>query len=303
MRVDYRFGEPRSAQVERLRDVIATEHALDAPFYSLRRDEALQRQSGKSGGGARVSAPAPAPGLVSNETKGTGPVEKVLVDGPAKRIKRMRNGVQHAARLMDFEAAGCGMPMVRKFLTLTYADVDGWEPDHINAFRRRLREWCARKGIPCRFVWVSELQQRGAVHYHVVVWIPAWHHLPTPDKPTRRGGSAWWPHGQTNICTARSPIGYISKYASKSTRDDAMRYPKGARMYGCGGLDVEQRRHLRYWQAPFWVRDALTGRADIRKVTGGYADRITGEFLPSPWAVQVTPDGRVYAFRKQETLQ
>lgn len=168
---------------------------------------------------------------------------------------------------------------------------------HIARFLDRLRKWCAKRQYKTRYVWVAELQQRGAVHYHMVVWVPQWAFLPKPDD------ARWWTHGQTNIVTAYAPIGYISKYASKSTREDAQRFPKGARMHGVGGVTPEDRRHLRYWQAPFFVRDGLTGRADIRKVRGGYADRITGEFLPSPWAVVVTPDGRVYAIRKKETLQ
>jgi hypothetical protein len=74
-------------------------------------------------------------------------------------------------------------------------------------------------------------------------------------------------------------------------------------MFGHGGLPQESRRHVRYWQSPIWVREALGGRADIRKVVGGYMDRITGEFLASPWRVCVGPDGQVWTYRIDQQEQ
>lgn len=209
----------------------------------------------------------------------------------------MRRAVGHSARLIHFEATAGSTRYRKTLVTLTYADADGWEPGHIGTFRRRLRDWCKARKIPARFVWVAELQQRGALHYHVLVWVPRRYRLPKPDR------AGWWPHGMSNIKEAQHAVSYLAKYASKTTADEAIRYPKGARMHGAGGLSPESRRHIRYWQAPEWVREALTGRADIRKVVGGYACRITGEFLPSPWQVFVTPGGQVWAWRESETVQ
>ena len=220
-------------------------------------------------------------------------VTRLRIDREGSRIRRMRTAVGQAARLLHFDAhaeRSCQLWNL-KFITLTYADVDGWEPGHFSKFRNAMAMWCRARKIRLRFVWVAELQTRGAIHYHVVVWLPKGAYLPRADT------QGWWPHGMTNIVTATSPIGYITKYASKTTVDDALRYPKGARMCGHGGLQSEGRRHLRYWQAPFWVRDGLGGKADIRKVSGGYADKFTGEFLPSPWRVLVDGAGQVWAYR------
>jgi len=219
--------------------------------------------------------------------------DRLPVDPRARRLKRMRSTVNHSARLLHFDAH-CERHAQRwnkKFLTLTYADVDGWAPGHIREFLNNLRGWCRFRGVRLRFVWVAELQERGALHYHVIVWLPKGKYLPFADA------QGWWPHGRTNIVNAQSPIGYITKYASKATAADAMGFPKGARICGHGGLTSEGRRHIRYWNAPFWVRDALTGRADIRKVVGGYMDRFTGEFLPSPWRVVIDGNGQVWAYR------
>lgn len=230
-------------------------------------------------------------GLVSNTTSGTRDRLKLEIDRDASRCKRMKRAISHSARLIDFASSGDRVRYRRTFITLTYRNEDDWQAGHISAFRDRLRQWCKRQGFKCRFVWVAELQKRGALHYHMLVWVPRRCMVPKPD---RRG---WWSHGSTNIKEAQHAVSYIAKYASKTTPDQAAKYPKGARMHGAGGLDPDSRRHIRYWQSPLWVRDALTGRADIRKVQGGYCDKFTGEFLPSPWKVEVTPGGRVYAWR------
>ncbi|MFA5976586.1 MAG: hypothetical protein WC859_10550 [Elusimicrobiota bacterium] len=225
--------------------------------------------------------------------------ERLLVNREASRIKRMKTAVGHAARLLHFDAhteRGAQL-WNKKFLTLTYADGDTWEAGHLAKFRNAMMMWCRKRNIRFRYVWVAERQTRGAIHYHVVVWLPKGKYLPHADT------QGWWPHGMTNIITAQSPIGYITKYASKTTAADVKGYPKGARMCGHGGLTPEGRRHVRYWQSPMWVRDALTGRADIRKVSGGYMDKFTGEFLPSPWRVVVGPDGQVWAYRIDEHQQ
>jgi hypothetical protein len=253
------------------------------------------------GGGAPPPAMPGALGLVINATKDRN--EHTAADRPirecfkinrdAQRVKRMRTAVGHAARLLHFDAH-CEREAQRwnkKFITLTYRDADGWEPGHFGAFRKAMNHWFAARKIRMRFVWTAELQARGAMHYHMVVWLPKGVYLPRIDT------QGWWEHGATNIVTAESPIGYITKYASKTTAEGVAGFPKGARICGHGGLPPEGRRHVRYWHAPMWVRDALSGRADIRKVVGGYMDKRTGEFLHSPWRVFVAPGGDVYTYR------
>lgn len=282
-------------------DYVSALNALDDPFFTHQRESAMLRMARKSHAPgqprprASAAAAGPTQGLVCNETK----VQAIAIDTGAKRVKRMRTAVQHSARMIDFDTSGGGFRYVKKLLTLTYADVDGWEPGHIGEFTRSLRRWCEKRGIRLRSVWVAELQQRGALHYHVVVWLPRGHMIPAPDR------AGWWPHGCTNVKAATNPTAYLAKYASKTGASEAARYPKGARMHGACGLDKEGKRHLRYWQSPIWVRDALHGTADIRKVVGGYVDRFTGEFLPSPWVV-VFQGGQAWAIRKplhEEILQ
>lgn len=296
--------------VRAARVYVAQQNAIDAPFAQIAKEKATGTVAPYGHTPRARSARGVALGLVSNATSGTldalgaenRPVrEKLKVNREASRIKRMRTAVGHAARLLHFDAHSelDAQRWNKKFITLTYRDAKDWRPGHFSKFRDALRQWCKRRNVRCRFVWVAELQKRGALHYHVVVWLPKGKYLPFADA------QGWWPHGATNIRTAESPISYIAKYASKTDASSVHGYPKGARMHGAGGLDPEHRRHIRYWQAPFWVRDALSGRADIRKVTGGYMNKFTGEFLASPWRVYVAPGGEVWAYRvdQQETMQ
>lgn len=76
-----------------------------------------------------------------------------------------------------------------------------------------------------------------------------------------------------------------------------MYFPKGFRTHAVGGLNEESKRELRWWRSPLEARECLGELADIRKIVGGYFDKITGAFWPSPWKVIVNPDGRVIAWK------
>lgn len=195
------------------------------------------------------------------------------------RLRNLRKTVYTAGQLFEQHALGqrrdCWM------LTLTYRGVDDWKPNHIRSFIAAYKAWCARKGHALSYVWVMELQKRGAPHYHVLVWLPRGI---SPLKPDKQG---WWPHGFSNTVRARRRTGYLMKYVSKTEflyadSGTGFRFPKGARLYGAGGLDREKRRVVRYWRAPGWVREsAKSVAADLRKVVGGWIDAVSSSFFPS----------------------
>lgn len=306
------FDQYKAVQIQRrrraLRVEIAQQSAIDIPFEEMARDRFLA-SSGQAfrAPSARLRAVG-ALKLVSNATSGTlqtenpknRPIREAFrIDKDAARVKRMRCSVGHAARLLHFDAHGerAAQRWNIKLLTMTYRRAGDWRPGHIGKFRDALRQWCKRRNIRCRFVWVAELQKRGALHYHMMVWLPKGQFLPDFCKP-------WWPHGMTHIRGVKSSaVGYLVKYASKTTAHEAAQYPKHARMHGAGGLHAEAKRHIRYWRAPIWVRDALHGTADIRKVIGGYMDKFTGEFLASPWRVFIGSGGEVWTYKISEVSQ
>lgn len=288
---------------------------------------------------------------------------------PAKmRPQRLKLTVREAAKQYEHE---CGLDDLRRgrsgfrklFVTLTYAANTRGNKRDVSECINRMRQWAGRLGVQVRYVWVAEVQKRGALHYHLLIWLPRALHLPKLDK---RG---WWPHGMTKVETARNPVGYLCKYASKCRPDDLKRLRKGTRLYGYGGGWSAWRETLREKLRGRWIcktreaerdaawlahieaeiaeqereeaatlhqlfpdeyppppelyeepdeeaeyyaqraseedqarrRDALlrVGRALLARVTGGYADRVTGEFYESPYFVTVER-GLVTVYRKSE---
>lgn len=241
-------------------------------------------------------------GLVPYKTSGhdapkTGRVS-IEIDPLLARAQRLKKSVITSARLHDEEAKATGFRGAWYMLTLTYRDGCNSGPRDISDLLRAMRRYFnvtrsrAKRfaGQVFRYLWVGELTQRGIPHYHVLIWIPQGMYF---GKVDQRG---WWPHGSSQIEKARNAVGYLAKYASKFTSLVAGQFPKGFRTHGCGGLNQESKRELRYWKAPVSAREVLGVAADIRKALGGWFDKLTGEFWPSPWRVTIF-GGRTIAWK------
>lgn len=296
----YSIGRPplandsaRLAEIARLDRLVAATNALDDTFRPGERPP--------QGG-------APGPGLVHSkqrERETRGDLE-IPTDSQLPRARRCRYRTLTAARLVNESVRRGGFRGRFLFLTLTYRYTGDWRPDHIRDFHRRARVWFRRLGLDYRYIWTGELQKRGAMHYHVIVWVPRHVMLPKPDK---RG---WWPHGMSNVQVARNPVGYIAKYASKGVgvvcdaEGREIRVPRGARLCGSGGLDAPGRMEYRFWCAPRWARAAASpdgAIVDLRRCRGGFVERGTGAFFESPWEfVAYDLTRRVLVFRLKEAL-
>jgi hypothetical protein len=258
---------------------------------------AAQRRTAIGGDSLPKRTGALALGLVPSTTSETGARIEFEIDRFKVRAKRMRKSIITAGRLHVEEATKGGFRGAWAMLTLTYRDGVDALPRHISGLLSAIRMHLSRRGITrrgsgFRFVWALELTKRLRPHYHVLIRLPRGISLPKPDK---RG---WWQHGLTRIEWARNAIGYLAKYASKFTEDCAAALPKGMRTHGVGGLNPESKRELRWWKAPTEAREQLGAAADIRKVLGGYADKNTGLYWPSPWHVFITKDGRTIAWKE-----
>lgn len=225
-------------------------------------------------------------GLVPSSTSDTRRVS-IALDTNRIRALRLKKSVITGARLHDQEATKGSTRGAWYMLTATYPAGSSSSPRDISDLLKRIRGFFDRavriryrgNGPRLRYLWVGELTKAGTPHYHVLIWIPRGIFIPKVDK---RG---WWPHGSTQIEKARNAVGYLAKYASKWCGEMAAAFPKGFRTHGVGGLNDESKRELRWWKAPSDAREALGPLADIRKALGGYVDRLTGEFWPSPWRV------------------
>lgn len=247
---------------------------------------------------SKASREAAGLGLVHSSTSGT-PLRRVSLELDRNRIRaaRLRKSIITGARLHDSEARQGSARGAWYMLTATYAEGSDCSPRDISGLVKRIRSHfdrfnrrTGRGRSRLRYLWVGELTKRLRPHYHLLIWIPRGYYL---GKPDLRG---WWPHGMTRIERARNAVGYLAKYASKFCGAMAAAFPRGFRTHGVGGLNEESRRELRWWKAPLDAREALGADADIRKVFGGYADKLTGNFWPSPWRVCIDR-GRVIAWK------
>lgn len=199
----------------------------------------------------------------------------------------MRKTVLNAGRLLRDSLIESGAVFRMAMLTMTYAEVDGWRADHLSVFFHRVRAYFARRGLRPRYVFVAELQERGAVHYHVLFFLPKGLTLPKPDK---RG---WWPHGSTRIEWARRALGYLAKYVSK-LESKTVAFPRGLRVCGAGGMDADGRNECRWWKLPAYVREVWSlAERPCRAVGGGFVALVTGEWLAARYSFAGMRGGQV----------
>ncbi|MHB1668341.1 rolling circle replication-associated protein [Thiomonas sp.] len=224
-------------------------------------------------------------GLVTFKTSDTQDYQPIEIDQRKARMKRLRRSVTTAARMFDFTLQS--RLFKPAMLTLTYRDVDGFSPRDVSELLKRIRHWLERRGHTLRYVWVAELQKRGALHYHVLLWLPRGLTLPKPDK------QGWWPHGHTRIEWARNAVGYLCKYISKFDGEEQL--PKGARLHGSGGHDDFSKSVRRWFNLPTWLKHlAGVGERFVRVQRVGLVATDSGLCMQSPWRVSVS-GGRVTA--------
>jgi hypothetical protein len=250
-------------------------------------------------GAAANAGPAVAAGLVPYKTSGNGQqnteVRGEISFAPAvvaeRRVNRLKKSVWASGHLHGMVNNGF-RPAQPWFVTLTYAKANAWAAKHVSEAFRGYRTWCKRKGVPCRYTWVAEIQPKrlestgdAVVHYHMLAWLPVGVTMPHWDRSTTYRGktvNCFWPHGMTNTEVAKSGVGYLMKYLSKL--GEMSRFPKGLRLYGIGGLDAPARSVRRWYNLPEWVKRTC-GVGDVSKVGNAFVMVATGEILEPAYAV------------------
>lgn len=282
---------------QRSPEVVAFDASMGLVHAAARRTEMATTKIQQHGfsaaaGGRRL-------GLVHSSTSDMQRVSLTL-DPNHIRSLRLKKSLITGARLHDQEAKAGSFRGAWYMLTTTYRHGADVSPRDISETLKRVRGFFNRAvrlryrsyRPRFRYLWCGELTQAGVPHYHVLIWIPRGIFIPKLDR------KGWWPHGHTQIQKARNAVGYLAKYASKFVPDMVAAFPKGFRTHAVGGLSQESKRELRWWKAPKSARDVLGVMADIRKALGGYVDKITGEFWPSPWKV-ITDRGRIIVWKME----
>jgi hypothetical protein len=193
----------------------------------------------------------------------------VYVDQKRMRVKRLRRRVKAWSDVVQVDPRQYYMVLV----TLTYVGVGDWRPNHVRDFIKRLKRLMGSRMIA--LAWVAELQERGAMHYHVMCVLRRGSRIPKPDK------SGLWLYGSTRVERARS-IYYLLKYTSKGILESHLysagsEYPKGARIYATYVADRVQTLQIRVrvlregemiyymcygWEGVKMYRDSIKGNSD-----------------------------------------
>jgi hypothetical protein len=198
-----------------------------------------------------------------------------------------------------YKAKGIAPRLV--MITLTYGDAEtehkkseGWEPNHIRDFMLGLRKLLGNK--LWAYARVAEMQTRGSLHYHIMMYVAPGTKIPKPDE------AGLWPHGMTKIETVKRGPWYILKYAGKDYQKDGL--PAGARMFAVWvdkkQVSPDEIFGFRLSAAPPYVQEAIRAyfeKGDItsevrwgRVVGGGWVIKDLGEMLQSEWyVVSITP--------------
>jgi hypothetical protein len=249
--------------------------------------------TGETDMGSRAAATvagAAGAGLVPSKTKRK-TINFSRPEVAERRVKRLKKSVWASGHLHGIADSGFRPPVVW-FVTLTYKGVNDWQPQHIRKAVQGFRDWCKARGYACRYTWVAELQGRGAVHYHLLAWLPQGVRMPQWDKSTKtvtqkRHVAAWWPHGMTNTQKAQSGVGYLMKYLSKL--GELTIFPKGLRLYGIGGLNATGRAVRSWLNLPEWVK-LSHGVGEVLRRAGSLV-LTSGEILEPAYKVRKVPGG------------
>jgi hypothetical protein len=219
--------------------------------------------------------------LINRETG-----EVVDVDPRVSRVRHMRRRIHAWAETVQLLDVSGRLVMD----TLTYRPDEQWQPDHISKFMQETVDCLQDKLLA--YCWVAELQERGAVHYHVLLMVKRGTDVPMPDK------SLMWSHGSSNRGSARSAY-YLMKYTQKGCQGGE--FPRGARVLGAswrhlrlvaGELSVRlsevAQRLVRESLLPMWVLKLCESSLEVmtarRHRGGGW---VVGDAVyRSPWAIQ-----------------
>jgi len=196
----------------------------------------------------------------------------IMMSPRQSRIARLRRRVRAWARALD------GVVGSMVMVTLTYRGIDDWRPNQIRDYMLVLRRYLGRGLLA--YAWAAELQQRGAVHYHVLLVVRRGARVPMPDR------SGMWPWGMSRVDQART-VWYIVKYASKGCFDGE--FPGGLRIFSIwvarGLIDAARRWALRLSVLPVWLAAIVQSIADVAdwpcRSPGGWW--YAGRLWRSPW--------------------
>ncbi|WP_185715934.1 hypothetical protein [Burkholderia sp. Bp9004] len=204
-------------------------------------------------------------------------IERSATPSAKKRKNKARKTLLSVIKALRRQARTTGLWAVA--LTLTFADDGELSPGHLSDFLERVRKALKRRGYALPYAWV--LERGGRLHYHLTLWLPRGFEL---DKAKL---AQWWPWGATWTAACR----HVKRWACYMAKFNCVaRLPKGARLFGYGGLDESGKAAAQHAALPRWLQALVPRGTRVCRVPGGgWANTDTGEIHRSPY--RWTPRG------------
>jgi hypothetical protein len=191
------------------------------------------------------------------------------------RYNRMRKAVKAWAGLNVGKEAQLAM------ITLTYRPGEDYQADDKRDFIQKLRRGLNKRLLG--YAWVAELQRRGVIHYHLLLYVIKGTNIPHPDEV------GWWIHGLTTVTNRiRTPF-YLLKYVGKEYQKDFDKFPSGIRAFAVVLTDQGEKMQLRLIRLPPWAIQEVINRGwgelenirkEHRKESGWYFTGVSNDKSP-----------------------
>lgn len=202
-----------------------------------------------------------------------------VVTNHVARLSRLRRRLDEWAYAVDPFLGDSRY--VLKHVTLTYRPDVQWEPNQRRDFMLSVRSYFGDNLVA--YAIVAELQQRGAVHYQMLLLLKRGTYVPYFDEVKL------WGFGSTRV-TSHGHVGYLKKYLQKEAQK-GIGYPKGCRIVDVwiadGLIDNPARYRFRLSTLPKWLASKLFGDPSesfpARREGGGWL--IDGEVVWSDYEV------------------
>lgn len=150
-----------------------------------------------------------------------------ILHKPEIQYVRSKSSIVRARRSVR-ELIDCNYTKFTKFVTFTFKENVTDMKEARKAFKDFMRSFKMKFGMPFKSVRVTELQQRGAIHFHCVLFIEKY-------LPFKELKALWGKYGSLDIKAIKCGSEAVTKYVCKYITMDfvGQKYNPGDRLYTC----------------------------------------------------------------------
>jgi len=179
----------------------------------------------------------------------------LIIDTQRMRLQNLRRRVHAWSRVVDdLKRSGQKFSMTMYRLSYdtegTLVDANDWKPLDISEFIDALHARMGKRLLA--YAWVAELQQRGVIHYHVIVAHTG--RAPMPDRVYKsrdarghmRSFDRLWSHGSSHTDFKVRSAFYLAAYVKKEYQKAYEFFPVGCHAWSVWVSDRASKLLLRY---------------------------------------------------------